>query len=97
MSSEVSAHPPRYMKVVYENETLRVTILHISPARSFHYIYKIDVEKNDVIVVSQLYQNQPRFFFNTYTFNLTASTGDDITVIAYCVLFGSSTRSITIL
>jgi uncharacterized membrane protein len=98
MSMQAAATSPRYMKLVYEPQaqTLTVTILHFSPAKTVHYVYKVDVLKNGNPAVSQLYQNQPKFFFYTYTYNVTATTGDQLTVTAYCSLFGKLTRSITI-
>jgi len=96
MSTQVGATAPRYMKLVYQPGTLQVTILHFSPARLIHYIYKIDVEKNGTLVVSQQYTSQPKFFFNTYNYNVTASPGDTLTLTANCVLFGKLTRSITV-
>ncbi len=96
ISLQADAHEPRYMKLTYEPDMLSVTILHISPARSFHYVYKIDVENNGFLVDTQLYQSQPRFFFNTYNFSISAIAGDEITVTANCVLFGSLTKSITV-
>jgi hypothetical protein len=96
MGMQAGATAPRYMKLVYQPETLQVTILHFSPARTFHYVYKVDVEKNGELVVSQQYTSQPRFFFYTYSYNVTASAGDQFTVTANCVLFGKLTRSITI-
>jgi hypothetical protein len=96
MSMQVGATAPRYMKLVYQPDTLQVTILHFSPVRTFHYVYKIDVERNGALVASQQYTSQPRFFFYTYSYNVTASPGDTLTVTAYCVLFGSLTRSLVV-
>jgi hypothetical protein len=98
MSMQAVATSPRYMKLVYEpqTQTLKVTILHFSPAKTVHYVYKVDVLKNGNPAASQLYTNQPKFFFYTYAFNVTATTGDQLTVTANCNLFGKLTRSITL-
>jgi hypothetical protein len=96
MSTQVGATAPRYMKLVYQPGALQVTILHFSPARSVHYIYKVDIEKNGVLVTSLQYTSQPRFFFFTYSYNVTASPGDTLTATANCDLFGKMTRSITV-
>jgi hypothetical protein len=96
MSMQVGATAPRYMKLVYTPGNLKVTILHFSPFPKFHYVYKVDVEKNGVLVVSQQYTSQPRIFFYTYSYEITASSGDQITVTANCVLFGKLIRSITL-
>jgi len=93
---QAAATAPRYMKLVYQPGTLQVTVLHFSPAKTFHYVYKVDVEKNGGVVASTQYTSQPKFFFYTYTYNVTATTGDQLTVTANCVLFGKLTRSITV-
>jgi len=95
-SMQASATSPRYMKLQYEPDTLTVTILHFSPITKIHYVYKVDIKNNGNLVTSQTYQSQPRFFFYSYTYNITATTGDVITVTAFCSLFGKLTRSITV-
>ena len=95
-SIQAGATSPRYMKLQYQPNTLTITILHFSPATSIHYVYKVDIEKNGVLNTSQTYQNQPRFFFYKYTYNITATTGDVLKVTAYCSLFGKITRSMTV-
>jgi len=94
----VDATPPRYIKIQYQvnTDTLKVTVSHISPVRSIHYIYRIVVEKDGVLEQVHFYNKQPRFFLNTYEYNLSAGPGDVITVSAYCILFGYNTRSTTI-
>jgi len=95
-SMQAGATSPRYMKLQYQPNTLTVTILHFSPVTKIHYVYKVDVEKNGNLVDTQLYQSQPRFFFNTYTYGINATAGDMLTVTAYCSLFGKLTRSTTL-
>ncbi|MBN1281188.1 MAG: hypothetical protein JXA00_06025 [Candidatus Thermoplasmatota archaeon] len=96
LGMQASAHSPRFMRLTYEPETLTVLILHPTFARSIHYVYKIDVEKNGELVTSEDYDSQPRFLFNVYEFSVNATTGDDITVLAYCSLFGNLQRSLTV-
>ncbi len=96
ITTQASAHSPRYMKLNYTPDELKVTILHFTFAPKVHYIYKVDIEKNGAPVNSELYQSQPRLFFVIYKYNLTASSGDVITVTASCSLFGKIMRSITI-
>jgi hypothetical protein len=95
-SIQAGATSPRYMKLQYQQNNLSVTILHFSPITKIHYVYKVDVEKNGGLVDSQLYQSQPKIFFYTYTYNISATSGDSITATAYCSLFGKLTRSITV-
>jgi hypothetical protein len=96
LGMQASAHTPRFMKLTYESETLSVMIIHPTFARSLHYVYKIDVEKNEELYTSELYETQPKFFVNTYEFSVNATSGDELTVNAYCSLFGKLTRSLTI-
>jgi hypothetical protein len=95
-SMQASATSPRYMRLQYEPTTATITILHFSPITTIHYVYKIDIEKNGNLIESTLYQSQPRFFFSTYTFDIDAVSGDQLTVTAYCSLFGKLTRSMTV-
>ncbi len=96
IATQASAHSPRYMKLNYTPDELKVIILHFTFAPKIHYIYKVDIEKNGQLVNSELYQSQQRLIFAIYKYNLTASSGDQITVTAYCSLFGKITRSITV-
>lgn len=96
ITTQASAHPPRYMKLTYSPDELKVIILHFTFAPKIHYIYKVDIEKNGQPVTSELYQSQVRLIFVINTYNLTASAGDQITVTASCSLFGKITRSITV-
>jgi hypothetical protein len=94
----IPATPPRYLKIEYSESTniLQVTLTHFSPARSIHYIYRIAIQINGVLEQSHFYTKQPHFFLNIYEFNVSASSGDVITVSAYCVLFGYNTQSTTV-
>jgi len=96
MGTQVGATAPRYLGLKYTSGTLSVTILHFSPVPKFHYIYKIEIEKNGLLYLSQNYTSQPKFFFYTYTYNVNATAGDILRVTATCILFGKLTRSITI-
>lgn len=96
ITTQASAHPPRYMKLNYTPDELKVTILHFTFAPKIHYIYKVDIEKNGQLIASELYQSQARLIFVIYTYILSANAGDVITVTASCSLFGKITRSITI-
>jgi len=96
MSMQAAAHNPRYMKLDYKSDTLDVLILHFSFAPKIHYVYKVDIEKNGVLYSTESYTSQPKFLFFRYSYNVTATTGDELTVNAYCSLFGKITRSTTI-
>lgn len=96
VSMQAAAHNPRYMKLDYEPDTLQVLILHFSLAPKVHYVYKMDIEKNGELYASESYTNQQRFIFFRYSYNVTAMSGDELTVTAYCSLFGKLTKSITV-
>lgn len=96
ISMQAAAHNPRYMKLNYEPDTLDILILHFSFGPKIHYVYKVDIEKNGVLYSTESYTSQPKFIFFRYNYNVTATTGDELTVTAYCSLFGKITRSITI-
>lgn len=96
VSMQAAAHNPRYMRLDYEPDTLQVLILHFSLAPKTHYVYKVDIEKNGQLYTSVSYTNQQRLLFFRYTYNVTAISGDELTVTAYCSLFGKLTKSITV-
>ncbi len=96
--STVSAHPPLDMTLSYNlnNQLLNVTITHETPAPTIHYINQVDIEKNGELYLSEEYDSQPTNDVFTYTYNVNASIGDELTVTAYCNIQGSITRSITV-
>ncbi|KYK23922.1 hypothetical protein AYK25_00710 [Thermoplasmatales archaeon SM1-50] len=94
VSIQAAAHNPRFMKLDYEPETLQVLILHFSLAPKIHYVYKVDIEKNGELYTSESYNSQQRFIFFRYSYNVTATSGDQLTVTAYCSLFGKLTKSL---
>lgn len=96
VSMQAAAHNPGYMKLAYEPDTLQVSILHFSFAPKIHYVYKVDIEKNGVLYSTESYTSQPRFLFFRYSYDVTATTGDELSVTAYCSLFGKITRSTTV-
>ncbi len=96
ISTQAAAHNPRYMRLAYQPSTLSVLILHFSFAPKIHYVYKVDIEKNGDLYSTESYTSQPKLLFFQYSFNVNATTGDELTVTAYCSLFGKLTRSLTI-
>jgi len=95
---QTQATAPRYIKMQYQatTHTLKVTVLHFSPATKIHYVYRIEVDKNGVVYQSHLYQKQPKILILTYTYNVTANPGDVLTVSAYCILWGYIQKTQTI-
>jgi hypothetical protein len=98
ITSCVNATAPRYIGLQYnaQTNTLKVKVLHISPAPKIHYVYRIEIDKNGEVYQAYLYQKQPKIFLSTYTYNVTVSAGDTITVSAYCMLWGFLQKSQTI-
>jgi hypothetical protein len=92
------AHPPQDMILEYDldAELLSVIIIHNSPAPTVHYVNKIEIEQNDELIFSEEYTSQPTTSEYTYTYEIQAVIGDELTVIAYCNIQGSITRSITV-
>jgi hypothetical protein len=93
-----SATPPRYLKLQYQvdTQTLKVTIIHFSPAVKIHYVYRVEIDKNGAVYQAHLYKSQPRILIFSYTYNVTANPGDTLTVSAYCVLWGFIQKSSTL-
>ncbi|MGC9308360.1 MAG: PQQ-dependent sugar dehydrogenase [Thermoplasmatota archaeon] len=91
------AHPPSEMELSYdlENQTLTVTITHVTIEPRSHRIYLVEVEKNGELILEREYDEQPE---NTFTdiYNVAAQVGDVLTVTAYCSLYGSITKSLSV-
>jgi hypothetical protein len=94
----VFAHPPSDMALDYdfENQILDVTITHVTLDENSHYIYKVEIEKNDVTMITEEYENQPTKDTFTYSYDIEANTGDKLTVTAFCSLYGSLAKTLTV-
>jgi desulfoferrodoxin (superoxide reductase-like protein) len=97
-SSIAIAHPPLDMELSYDLELsmLSVTIIHETPAPTVHYVNRVTIELNEEIIISEEYDSQPTTSEFTYDYTVEANSGDIITVIAYCNIQGSITRSLTV-
>ena len=97
LGSQAAAHPPGFVVPKYEENSLKVTIIHftLSPFRS-HYVYRIEIEKNGQEYILDNYEEQPRFFFFSYTYYVETEVGDELTVTAFCSLFGQKSRTIIV-
>jgi hypothetical protein len=95
---QASATAPRYLKLRYQasTHTLKVTIMHFSPATKIHYVYRVEIDKNGAVYQAHLYTSQPRILLFSYTYNVTANPGDTLTVSAYCILWGYISKTKTI-
>jgi RsiW-degrading membrane proteinase PrsW (M82 family) len=94
----VSATSPRYIGLKYnaQTHTLKVSVIHFSPATKIHFVYRIEIDKNGQTYQSHIYQKQPGIFLLTYTYNVTAASGETLTVSAYCVLWGFLQKSMVV-
>jgi desulfoferrodoxin (superoxide reductase-like protein) len=100
LSSQAYANPPQDIKLGYDtvDSTLDVTITHEIPTTvpPVHYIYKVDVEKNGELYLSEEYTSQPSTETFTYTYEVETAEGDEVKAIAFCNLFGSLSASVII-
>ncbi|MBN1383031.1 MAG: hypothetical protein JXA41_15305 [Deltaproteobacteria bacterium] len=97
-SGSAFAHGPGDLTVSYESatETLKVTITHTSKSTSKHYISKVEVVKNGVVMLTREYDSQPTKDIFSYEYNVPTEAGDVIEVKASCNIFGSKTTKLTI-
>jgi hypothetical protein len=94
---QAAAHPPGFILPRYEEDTLKVLIIHFSIAPSgSHYIYRVTIDKNGEEILVEDYVDQPRFIFVQYEYPVEAEVGDELSITAFCSLFGQKTRSITV-
>ncbi|MDG6218528.1 MAG: hypothetical protein QCI00_03710 [Candidatus Thermoplasmatota archaeon] len=98
LSGMVIAHPPKDMVLSYDLETeiLSVTITHNSDIPTVHNIEKVEINRNNELVLIEEYDSQPSTSEFSYEYDIQAVVDDELTVIAYCSIQGSITRSITI-
>jgi len=97
LGSLAAAHPPGFVIPKYEEGSIKVIIIHFSiTPKGSHYIYQIEIEKNEQSYLVENYTNQPRFLFFSYNYAVEAEAGDELTVTAYDSLFGQKSRTIIV-
>jgi hypothetical protein len=97
LGSQAAAHPPGFIIPKYEDGSVKLTVIHFSfNPKGSHYVYQIEIEKNGQSYLTENYENQTRFLFNTYIYEVEAETGDELTVTAFCSLFGQKSKTITV-
>jgi len=96
--SSVTAHSPAEMMLSFESvtQTLEVSITHQVSNPDTHYIYNIILKKNGETVNSYDYTSQPSSTSFTYSYDINATKGDVITVVANCIQGGSISDDVTI-
>jgi glucose/arabinose dehydrogenase len=98
LASPVTAHPPSQVSLAYDsqNQSLKVTTTHQVSDPTSHYIFRIDILKNDKQVITKEYTSQPSSSTFSYDYTLNASKGDVLKATAYCVIAGSKSSEITL-
>jgi hypothetical protein len=95
-----SAHAPAALYPTYKEGTLTVYIDHPSDEPTTHYIETVTVTVNRVEVLSETYTSQTvddkGKGMVTYSYTVTASDGDVISVTAECSIDGSITEFLTV-
>ena len=74
---------------------MSVTISHAVANVNTHYIYLVEIWKNDILFDSFDYTSQPSNLF-TYDYVINATNGDVLKVKASCNQGGSATESIVL-
>ena len=98
ISSQAIAHSPEDIVLEYDinTTTLDVTITHVTLDPNSHYVYKVDVKINGELYLSEQYTSQPTTSTFKYSYTVTANIGDEISVTAFCSLFGSLTKTLIV-
>ena len=97
MLLDTQAHSPSNVTLSYEfgTQTLEVTVSHTVSDPS-HFIVQIQIWKNDVSQIIQVYTSQTSDSQHVDSFNIAATNGDVLKVTATCSIAGSSTNQITV-
>ncbi len=96
--SLVVAHTPAGMDFEYDSSTntLTVEVTHSVSDVNTHYIYRIEVYKNNVLEETRDYDAQDSTSGMSDTFTVEAEDGDVLKATAYCSLSGQITNEITV-
>jgi hypothetical protein len=86
-----TATPPSSVACSYDfsKQQLNVSIDHAVADASTHYIYKVEIYRNSVLVSSYNYTSQPSLKLFIYRYNVTAANNDSIAATARCNLYGA--------
>ena len=101
ISENASAHAPAAIYPIHKEGTLTVYIDHPSDEPGTHYIKTVTVFVNRVEVLSETYTSQTvdeekGKGLVTYSYNVSASDGDVISVTAECSIDGDITETLTV-
>lgn len=89
-----AAHPPEEMTIIYNDrlEILTVSISHDVKDRTTHYVERIEVYRNDALIIERSFDSQPRDSFNERFQIENMDVGEKIRVVACCNLEGCIER-----
>jgi hypothetical protein len=92
------ATPPSDITVNYDKTTsqISVTITHVTPDPTTHYIRNVKININGRVVIDRDYTSQPTKDTFTYTYPVPVNAGDTVRVTATCNLAGSGEKVIEI-
>lgn len=87
----VAAHPPADIVMSYDPgaEKLTVTVTHVVDDPQTHFVKKVQVRKNGLVISDPDYKSQPTKDTFTYTYDVKAGSGDTFRVIATCSIAGN--------
>jgi len=82
----IAATPPSDISLEYDYDAqiLKANITHFVPNIKAHYIELIEIMKNDVSYLNRTYVNQSATYGMYDTFDVQASHGDNLTLVATC-------------
>ena len=97
-TQHVFAHAPSNIDLEYDfdNQKLTSIITHYTPDRNSHYIYRVKIYKNEIIVGDNEYTSQPTDDTYQLSFNISAEKVDVLKVWVECNKGGNIEKSITI-
>ena len=96
--TKIVSHSPSSLTLEYvtETEQLNILIIHSVGDRETHYVYLIEIWKNDVSISNDSYTSQTTTSVLSFEFTLSANAGDTIKVKASCNQGGSLTETIVV-
>ena len=93
------AHPPKDINVQYSDSEKKLTVIVNHPVRNEkrHFIKEIDILKNGSTIASKQFGNQLTRTNQVYYFTIeNIKKGDEITIKAYCNMYGELDKTIKV-
>lgn len=95
----VYAHPPRDISVQYSDSEKKLTVIVQHPSRNQkrHYVREVDILKNGKTIASKQFGNQLSRTNQISYFTIDdLKKGDEITIEAYCNMYGKLDKAIKV-